>query len=489
MGYRRSPILGPNGQHIVVFNSAYQGASQGRRMGGIYAPSMGVNTALNYALPELRNRSRAGHRNMPLLRSGIEKKVTNEIGIGITPRALCSAVEQRKTINDLWTESCFQFDVEGNLDVYGMQDQIARARRLSGECFIRVRYRTPASGLLVPIQFQVLEADFVPLDYNQTLPNGNRIRAGIEFNRRGARVAYWMYKEHPGESDSQASLADLIRVPASEVAHHYHPRHPGQIRGEPDGAAAMVKAYTFDSYDDAELTRKQTRAPFTGAIYREEFGEEDWLFDPITGEERSPNSIMEGGQVDPGTMLALLPGEKIDLFKGDDTGQGYKDFMHWQAMLQAAGQDLPYELLTGDWEKVNDRLVRAVLNEFRRRIQMDQWHLMIPQVLRWMYKHWLNRAVLYGAINLPGYANNINDYHKHSWCPHGWPYINPNIDVEAKLKAIDGDLLSHEDVVAEQGDDLIDIQERNKAARERRGGVPVRRGVTEENQQRVQNDE
>lgn len=490
MRLRKSAILGPNGQHIIVGAHVYQGASHGRRMGGFYAPSIGVNTALNGALPDLRNRSRAGHRNMPLLRSGIEKKVTNEIGIGITPRALCKDKGQRKLINDLWQESCFEFDPEGNLDVYGMQAQISRARRVSGECFIRVRYRSPNSGLLVPIQFQVLESDFVPLDLNEERPNGNKIRAGIEFNRKGQRVAYWMYKEHPGESYSYASLADLVRVPAAEVAHHFDPKHPGQIRGEPDCAAAMVKAYTFDSYDDAELTRKQTRAPFTGVIYREDFGEDDWLFDPITGEERSPGGMVENGQVEPGTFMQGLPGEKFDLFKGDDTGQGYADFMRWQAMLQSTAIDLPYELMTGDWEKVNDRLVRAVLNEFRRRMQMDQWHLMIPQVLRWMFKHWLQRAVLFGAINLPGFANNMQDYFKHSWCPHGWPYINPNIDVEAKLKAIDGDLVAHEDVVAETGDDLIDIQERNKEARERRDGKPVRSlaGDPPPNQ-RVRNDE
>lgn len=473
MSFRKSPILGPNGQNIVVFNSPYQGASNGRRLSGVYAPSTGVNSALNSALPQLRNRSRAGHRNMPLIRSAIEKKVTNEIGVGITPRAKTGNDDINKRINELWEFSCEQFDPEMLLDVYGMQAQISRARRISGECFIRVRYRGIASGLAVPIQFQVLEADFVPLDYNDNLANGNRIVAGIEFNRRGQRVAYHMYREHPGEMyNYTASLSNLIRVPANEVAHHFNPLHPGQIRGEPDSAAGLVKAITFDSYDDAELTRKQTRAPYTGAIYRENYDindDENWLFDPITGEAMSEGGAFGNAQVEAGTMLELQPGEKIDLFKGDDTGQGYTDFMRWQSMMQASAQDLPYELLTGDWEKVNDRLVRAVLNEFRRKIQMDQWHLMIPQVLKWMRNHWLNRAVLAGAINLPNYGNQQKLYHHHNWCPHGWPYINPNIDVEAKITAIDADLLAHEDVVAEQGEDLTDIQARNAAARKTRG--------------------
>lgn len=473
MSFRKSPILGPNGQNIVVFNSPYQGAGNGRRLSGVYAPNTGANSALNGALPQLRNRSRAGHRNMPLIRSAIEKKVTNEIGIGITPRAKTKSKEINKIINDCWEHSCEQFDPEMLLDVYGMQAQIARARRLSGECFIRVRYRGVGSGLIVPIQFQVLEADFVPLDYNDNLANGNRIIAGIEFNRRGQRVAYHMYREHPGEMyNYTASLSNLVRVPANEVAHHFNPLHPGQIRGEPDSAAGLVKAITFDSYDDAELTRKQTRAPYTGAIYRENYDitdDDGWLFDPVTGDPLSEGGAFGNAQVEAGTMLELQPGEKIDLFKGDDTGQGYGDFMRWQSMMQASAQDLPYELLTGDWEKVNDRLVRAILNEFRRKVQMDQWHLMIPQVLKWMRKHWLKRAVLSSAISLPNYSMQSAEYHSDIWCPHGWPYINPNIDVEAKITAIDADLIAHEDVVAEQGEDLTDIQARNAAARKARG--------------------
>ncbi len=41
---------------------------------------------------------------------------------------------------------------------------------------------------------------------------------------------------------------------------------------------------------------------------------------------------------------------------------------------------MPYELLTGDWEKVNDRLVQAILNEFHRSIEVVQDHLLIFQV-------------------------------------------------------------------------------------------------------------
>jgi capsid protein len=43
---------------------------------------------------------------------------------------------------------------------------------------------------------------------------------------------------------------------------------PGQIRGEPWLARALVKLNELDQYDDAELVRKKTAAMFAGFITR-----------------------------------------------------------------------------------------------------------------------------------------------------------------------------------------------------------------------------
>ena len=51
--------------------------------------------------------------------------------------------------------------------------------------------------------------------------------------------------------------------------------------------------------------------------------------------------------------------------------------MHVNAKLQllqaAAGSSTPYEILTGDMREVNDRALRVVLNEFRRRLEQLQF--------------------------------------------------------------------------------------------------------------------
>ena len=52
---------------------------------------------------------------------------------------------------------------------------------------------------------------------------------------------------------------ETVRVPADEVIHLFRPLRPGQIRGEPWLARALVKLHELDQYDDAELVRRRPR--------------------------------------------------------------------------------------------------------------------------------------------------------------------------------------------------------------------------------------
>jgi capsid protein len=61
---------------------------------------------------------------------------------------------------------------------------------------------------------------------------------------------------------------DTVRVAAAEIIHLFRPLRPGQIRGEPWLARALVKLNELDQYDDAELVRKKTAAMFAGFITR-----------------------------------------------------------------------------------------------------------------------------------------------------------------------------------------------------------------------------
>lgn len=454
-----SLIVGLDGKPLAAESRAYEASAQGRRLGSFDAPDLSPNQAATAELTILRRRMRASVRNNPWMSRGLKADVANETGTGFIPRSKASNKAFRKAIRTLWNDWLPFADADGILNAYGIQWSAARARKEAGEVFIRIRQRRPEDGLPVPVQFQVLEADFCPVSMNEKAPNGNDIVSGIEFNAIGKRVAYWMYKKHPAEKGGW-TYNELTRVPAEQIIHHFIPLRPGQLRGNPDAVQAIVRSYLYDKYDDAELGRKETRAHYTGVIRRPDYGADDYRFDPISG---VPIGLDDDGvpmlDLEPGSFPSLLPGEDVTLFDGDDGGAGYADFQWQQKLAIAAGQDVPYELATGDYSRINDRVWRAIMNQYRREIEQTQDLFTIHQVCRVMWEAFIDAAVLAGAVEAPGYETRRFDYIRTDHRAPAWPYINPLQDANAARILKEEGLESRQALVAERGWDVEDVDE------------------------------
>lgn len=442
---------------------SYDAASMGRRMGGWRASSGGPNAINAGSTTTLRSRSRDANRNNAWIKRGLNNWVSNEVGTGFVPTSRSPDAEFSATANALWKLWAKEADADGILDVYGLQALAVRARQEAGEAFIRLRPRRLEDGLTVPLQIQLLEADHVPLEKNE--PGTDRtVRQGIEYSAIGRRVAYWMYRRHPGELDSGS--IELARVPARDVIHHYAPLRIGQIRGVPWTIQALIKTKDFDDYDDAELQRKKTRSHFTGVIERDSFDENDYKFDPFSGEPIERDSSGVGmASLEPGSFPALLPGEKINLFDGDSSGQGYADYCRQQLLAAAAALDIPYELLSGDMRNVNDRVLRAILNEYHRIIEQSQWLITIPQLCDKIWAAFIDAAVLAGKLKADDYAERKAEYQAVEWCPQAWAYLHPVQDVQGKLLKIAGGLSTRGR--ESDGLDVADIDAQNAADAQR----------------------
>jgi lambda family phage portal protein len=205
----------------------YEAGSQSRRTIGWNAQNVSPNTAVLSTLATLRDRSRTATRNNGLAKGAIDKLVTNIIGTGIKPLSQAADTTIRKAIQALWLKWTDESDADGLLDFYGQQAQAVRGFLEAGDDYIRMRSRLPEDGLSVPLQLQVLEPELCPYTYNVlSTGNGNRIRAGIEFDGIGRRVAYWFHPSRPGDL-LDYDRSQLRRVPAESVIHLYDPLRPG----------------------------------------------------------------------------------------------------------------------------------------------------------------------------------------------------------------------------------------------------------------------
>src|SRR5690606_15292551 len=131
---------------------------------------------------------------------------------------------------------------------YGLQHKIIEAVAEAGECLVRRRYRYTSDGLPVPLQLQVLEADFLD-EMKSGTSGGNQIIQGIEFDALGRRAAYWLHQEHPGASTGMRSL-ESKRIPAEDVIHVFLPKRAGQARGYSWLAPIMQRLRNFDEMED-----------------------------------------------------------------------------------------------------------------------------------------------------------------------------------------------------------------------------------------------
>lgn len=438
----------------IAFKAKYDAAGQGRRLAGWNPPASGPNRSLE-GLQRIRNRARDASRNDWSGESAIQKWTTSLVGIGITPRFKRIKDKVRKQeLVDLWNDFAAKSDADCVLNVYGQQTLVVRSWLDGGEVFARRRPRFLDEGLPVPVQVQLIEAEFCPmLSVNSYtgLPVGNVIRDGIELNKRGKRVAYWFYKEHPGDGTNLLGLPnELVRVAASEVTHIFEPKRPGQLRGVSMLAPVLNRLKTIENYDDATLTRQQLANLVVGFITRglPTVGEDEDI-NPLTNEANVEGPIGSLVGLQPGLIQELGDGEKVEWSNPPEAGTNYPDYMRTQHMGTSAAAGLPYELFSGDIKEISDRTLRVIINEFRRFAEQRQWQIIIPMFCQVVVDWFVQAGVLSGVIS----ADEADEVRRVEHAPHGWQYIHPVQDPQGKKLEVDSGFRSRSSVIAERGDD------------------------------------
>lgn len=444
----------------------YEAGGRGRRLRGWMAPGSGPNDAATGSSQTLRNRSRQQYRNNGYGLSGTNKLVSNIIGTGIKPRSMAESKDFQRRAQTLWSDWGKESDPEGVLGIYGQQAQAVNAWLQGGECFIRRRPRRETDGLTVPMQVQVMEAEMCPVHYNGW--NGrNAIRAGIEYDRIGRRAAYWFYQSHPGDLSMALNVnaGQLTRVPARDVIHLFDPIRPGQSRGVIKMAPILLRMYDVDKYDDATLLRQQIANLFAAFVTNPQ-GERAAPLPNSLDADHAPtddsNDPLEDLGMEAGMIQELLEGQDIRFAAPPDAGSTYGDFLRQQLQAEAAGIEVPYELLTGDFSKINDRTGRIILNQFYRRVQQMQHHIVIHQMCLRIWAHWwMPTAVQSGALDAPDFGANMSDYTRAKHIPQSWAYINPVQDVQADREAVRAGIKTRGDIVNERtGEDVDEVDAR-----------------------------
>ncbi|HWU51577.1 MAG TPA: phage portal protein [Tahibacter sp.] len=450
-------------------SSEFNAAGNGRRLKHWRPPMSGPNSASNVGTVLARMRDAV--RNNAWVGAAMDKRAANAVGVGIQAKAVYGTPEQRAAVDALWSQSIPYMDADGICTLYGLQELAWREWDEAGEVFARIRSRRPEDGLPVPMQVQLIESEQCPRDYFGVASNGNAIRHGIEFSSIGKRVAYWMYRSHPGDAtwmDMRAN--ELVRVPAEQVIHLYRPLRAGQLRGVPRAQSVLVLIKTLDRVRDNVAERQAIQNLFAGWFIRPKDSANDGILEESKvgiDEDDTPIAGLE-----PATMQELPEGWDVKFSTPPGAGNDYADFVRTEILAFCSRAGLPYEVLTGDLKDVSDRALKLILNEFRRTIESDQWLFMIPNLCQGIRGAWFDAAVLAGRLQFPSYAELRDQITETLWMPHGWPWSHPVQDVEAETKAVLAGFKARSGVVLQQGEDPEEVdrqQQRDNARADKLG--------------------
>lgn len=441
-------------------------------------------------LPEMGtmvSRARDLTRNHGVANGALQTITDNVVGVGLrlsaTPdyRLLGKDKEwaeewsnQTESLFRSWADS-MDCDAGRSLTFDGLTTQVFRSGWLNGEG-LALPLWMPERGTAFATRLHVIEPDRLcnPIGEMDTATR----RGGIEIDRYGAPLAYWVRKTHPGDAYLQPGanvnlLTDWERIPAvtawgrRRVIHAHDKERSGQTRGKTSLASVMRQFKVLGDFQNAELKAAVVNAMV--AIVSESQLDQEGLLEMFGGDtEKAQQYLNERGNYAVGfadPMVMNIPlGDKLSGFVPTRPSTAFEPFVSAVFSHIATGLNIPYELLMKDFRKTNYSSARAALNEAwkffkgRRAWLSTYW-------ARPVYELWLEEAVNAGIIEAPGFYENRAAYTRCRWIGAGRGWIDPVKEATAAQLRMDSGLSTLEKECAEQGDDWEEVLEQR--ARER----------------------
>lgn len=423
-----------------LLKRAYEGASQ-KDGWKTRRPGASPNTDHSADATTLRARSRSLEQNVPYIAQGLRSLVAAVVGTGITPNWTGPEADK---FNALWAEMVSKMDADGRLDVYGMQSAAYKAMERDGEVLVRIRPRRITDGLPVPIQFQLLEIDWLDSAKSQGA-GGDTIVNGIQYDYLGRVNGYWLYDQHPGEMVSfRPRKSQSSFVPADRIIHLFTPDRPGQGRGFPRVAPVIARVRDMQLYEDSELQRKNLESRLSVIASGDPAILADGPIDLNAGTDPVAHAQLTGnlGSLASGGITRVPDGLNLSVIE-PKAAPGYVEYVKFNLHLIAAGYGVTYEMMTGDGSDTNFSSARGLTLNFRREAEVTQWNLLIPKLCDRMCRAFADACELAGLVKKASYQID------HS--TPKWDYVNPSQDVRADLDEIAGGLSSISEKLRRRG--------------------------------------
>jgi len=416
----------------------------------------------------LRARAREQSINSPYAKRFyrlLKQNVIGAHGIALQSKAVLGNGEPDRKSRRLIEKEWKRFCKRGNCDVTGtysfttfMQLWVECLAR-DGEVMVRLLRNWPNRW---GFALQILEIDRLDLDLNNLLDNGNTIRMGVERDKWERPVAYWLFKQHPGDI-YQRPEEQYERVPASELVHTFEPWRPHQSRGFTWTHASAAELHHLDEYRHAELVKSEMSAKLTGVLEQDA----EWMDPP--GDDEEDVELEE--RIEIGSTQVVPYGLKYKQLSSNSPTQ-FAPFTKQSLRGIAAGFGPSYNRLAHDLEGVSFSSLRSgELDE--RDFYKNTQRFVIDSILDDIGAGFLSMATLKGALKLP--PRHADRYSELCWIPRGWDWVDPLKDSKAATESINNRTKTRSYYLRQAGidpDDHWEELEREQKEMQARGLLP-----------------
>ena len=328
-------------------------------------------------LPTLRQRSRDLYMGTPLATGAVKTYRTSVVGEGLSVKPKINA----EALGLAFTNWMLSGDVLALLPAW---------RR---------------TGSIYDLRVSLVEADRCSTPPGKRTDLDERIVDGVERDKNGEVVAYYISKRHPLGRIQRDQ--DWVRVEAygkltgrRNVIQLFNRERIGQVRGVPLLAPIIEALKQIGRYTEAELIAAVVAGLTTTFIETEDPGG-NLLGEMIPEEEQIDHDNDGTIEMSPGGIVELAPGEKANAVTPGRPNTSFDGFVSSICKQIGAALELPQELLLKQFTASYSASRGALLEAWKTFNMYRDW--MASGFCQPIYEEWMCEAVAKGRIKAPGF--------------------------------------------------------------------------------------
>lgn len=418
--------------------------------GADYKP---LNASIGTHLSTMRTRSRVAAQDNPYAAGFLSQARVNVLGpVGITCQVQAKRADgtidekDSSRIEKEWQ----RWGEKINCDIsarYCLRDAVKLALNhvvTDGEMFIRLLPRMGAYRF----QIQLIDPVAVPVELIKDLPNGNKIRLGVEVNAYNKPVAYYVSRQNIADPQVYHDEQRYERVPAEEMLHLFAPSQIGQYRGIPLFASAAKRLYSLDKYEEAAVVAARVGAAKMG-----------WWATP-DGNASALAELQTDGtystDAEPGHFDVAPPGATLNSWDPQYPHEQYPYFVKNVLRSIACGWGISYTNLSNDLESVNFSSARVGMAT-ERDVWMALQEWLIEEMLKPLFSMWLQNTLSFTQYLAPLPVAKFDKFNAPVFQGRRWGFLDPLKDAQANIEMIRANLKSRAEFIRERGADPEEV--------------------------------